>query len=144
MHEPARVRTVVAAVIKRDGRILICQRLRTDSHPLKWEFPGGKVESGESPAAALQRELEEELATQAHIGREIGRSTHRYEGRPPFVLVFYDVTDFQGEPENRVFERILWEKPERLPDYDFLEADAGFVRRLALGWPYEQREDSAV
>ena len=137
MNGGARSRTVVAAVIERDGRILICQRSRSDSHPLKWEFPGGKVEPGESPAAALQRELEEELAIQARIGREIERLTHQYEGRPSFEIVFFDVREFQGEPENRVFERILWEKPVRMPQYDFLEADAGFVRRLALGWPYE-------
>ena len=144
MNGSPRSRTVVAAIIERDGRILICQRRRSDSHPLKWEFPGGKVEPGESPAAALQRELEEELAIQARIGREIERLTHQYEGRAPFELIFFDVREFQGEPENRVFELILWERPGRLPEYDFLEADAGFVRRLALGWPYGQREDGSV
>lgn len=138
------LRTVVAAVIERDGRVLICQRRRWDSHPLKWEFPGGKVEPGESPAAALERELEEELAIQAQIGREIERLTHQYEGRAPFELVFFGVQEFHGEPANRAFEQILWEKPSRLPKYDFLEADAGFVGRLALGWPYGQREDGSV
>ncbi|HSW51273.1 MAG TPA: (deoxy)nucleoside triphosphate pyrophosphohydrolase [Bryobacteraceae bacterium] len=138
------LRTVVAAVIEREGRVLVCQRRRSDSHPLKWEFPGGKVEPGESPAAALQRELEEELAIQARIGPEMERLTHQYEGRPPFRLIFLKVREFQGEPENRVFERILWEKPSLLPDYDFLDADAGFVRRLALGWLYEPREAGPV
>jgi mutator protein MutT len=89
------------------------------------------VEPGESPAAALQRELEEELAIQARIGSEIERLTHQYGGRPAFELIFLRVREFQGEPENRVFEQILWAKPGRLPEYDFLEADAGFVRRLA-------------
>ncbi len=102
------------------------------------------MEPGESPAEALQRELEEELAIQARIGPEIERLDHQYEGRPPFRLIFLQVREFQGEPENRVFERILWEKPSRLPEYDFLEADAGFVRRLALGWPYEQGEAGPV
>ena len=62
----------------------------------------------------------------------------------PFELILLRVREFQGEPENRVFEQILWEKPVRLPEYDFLEADVGFVRRLALGWPYGQREDGSV
>jgi len=132
-------RTVVAAVIERDGRILICRRSREDSHPLKWEFPGGKVEPGESPRAALERELEEELAIQARIGSEITRLTHRYPGRSPFRLLFYRVSGFSGEPVNRVFDQILWEEPARLPQYDFLEADADFIRELALRWPYGQR-----
>ena len=132
-------RTVVAAVIERDGQILICQRSREDSHPLKWEFPGGKVEPGESPRAALERELEEELAIQARIGSEITRLTHRYQGRNPFRLIFYRVSRFSGEPVNRVFDQILWEEPARLPQYDFLEADADFIRELALRWPYGQR-----
>ncbi len=132
-------RTVVAALIERGGRVLICQRRSDDTHPLKWEFPGGKVEPGESPRAALARELEEELAIRARIGGLVERLTHSYPGRPPFSLLVYRVTRFSGEPVNGAFERILWEEPARLPQYDFLEADAGFVRRLALGWPYGQR-----
>jgi 8-oxo-dGTP diphosphatase len=130
------MRTVVAAVVERDGRVLICQRRSDDSHPLKWEFPGGKVEPGESPRDALERELEEELAIQARIGAELKRLTHRYPGRHPFHLVFYRVTRFSGEPVNRAFEQMLWEDPARLPQYDFLDADADFVRELALAWPY--------
>ena len=132
MKGPARPRIVVAAVIERNGSILICQRRRSDSHPLKWEFPGGKVEPGETPPAALQRELDEELAIQAKIGRELARVTHQYSGRPPFKLIFFAVREFNGEPQNRAFERILWETPSRLPQYDFLEADTGVVRWLAL------------
>jgi len=139
MAGPITSRTVVAAVIERDGSVLICQRSRQDSHPLKWEFPGGKVERGETPRAALERELEEELGIQARIGKQIERLTHRYPGRPPFHLLFYRVTQFSGAPVNLAFEQMLWEEPARLPEYDFLEADADFVRRLALGWPYGQR-----
>lgn len=124
---------VVAAVIERHGLVLVCQRKRSDSHPLKWEFPGGKLESGESASDALQRELEEELAIQARIGPEIARYEYRYGGRPPLLLIFLGVADFQGEPENLVFEQIRWERPQRLPDYDFLEADLEFVRKLAIG-----------
>jgi 8-oxo-dGTP diphosphatase len=124
---------VVAAVIARDGRILIGQRRKTDSHGLKWEFPGGKVERGETPAAALARELEEELGIQARIGREIGRHTHHYPRRATIQLMFYLVKEFGGEPQSIAFESIVWESPERLTAYDFLDGDVEFVRSLAAG-----------
>ncbi len=122
---------VVAALIQSGARLLIAQRRRDDRHPLKWEFPGGKVEPGETAQAALRRELEEELGVDATVGREIARYRHRYEGRPPLLLIFYAVTEFRGEIENRVFERVCWERPERLSDYDFLDGDLEIVRRLA-------------
>jgi 8-oxo-dGTP diphosphatase len=124
---------VVAAVIERGERVLICRRRATDRHPLKWEFPGGKVERGEDPAAALARELEEELAIQAAIGPEIIRYEFRYGQRPSILLIFYHVVDFRGEPANLQFEEIRWETRQRLPLYDFLEGDVDFVRQLARG-----------
>jgi len=120
--------TVVAAVIERDGRILIGQRKRTGQHPLKWEFPGGKVEPGESPEAAVVRELEEELAIRARVEREIMRYEYQYPGRPPILLIFYRVTEFTGEPMNLDFEQIAWVARPSLGDYDFLEGDAEFIR----------------
>jgi 8-oxo-dGTP diphosphatase len=124
---------VVAAVIERNGQILVGQRRKSDSHGLKWEFPGGKVERGEAPAAALARELEEELGIQARVGREIVRYAHEYPKRATILLMFYSVREFSGEPQSLAFERIVWECPEKLPDYDFLDGDVDFVRRLAAG-----------
>jgi 8-oxo-dGTP diphosphatase len=124
---------VVAGVIERDGRVLICQRRNQGPHGLKWEFPGGKVEPGETPRQALARELEEELGVQATIGPEIVRYEYRYPRSRPILLIFYRVADYQGTPHNRVFERIAWEEPARLADYDFLDGDADFIRRLARG-----------
>jgi 8-oxo-dGTP diphosphatase len=124
---------VVAAIIQRDGKILIGQRRKTDSHGLKWEFPGGKVERGETPAGALARELEEELGIQARIGREIGRHTHYYPRRATIQLHFYAVKEFGGEPQSIAFETIVWESPERLASYDFLDGDLDFIKRLAGG-----------
>jgi len=120
--------TVVAAVIERDGRILIGQRKRTGQHPLKWEFPGGKVEAGEEPEAAVVRELEEELAIRARVDREIMRYEYQYPGRAPILLIFYRVTEFAGEPESLDFEQIAWVARATLSDYDFLEGDAEFIR----------------
>ena len=120
--------TVVAAVIERGGRVLIGQRKAGGRHALKWEFPGGKVEIGEEPEAAAVRELEEELAMRARVDREILRYEYQYPEREPILLIFYRVTDFDGEPRNLEYAQIRWELKERLPAYDFLEGDADFIR----------------
>jgi 8-oxo-dGTP diphosphatase len=121
---------VVAAVIEREGRVLICQR-KLGRHALKWEFPGGKIEPSESPQAALKRELREELRIDATIGEEIHRQTVRYGNGPVIHLTFFRVTNFTGEPVNTEFEQIVWEHPSKLIQYDFLDGDLEFVRRLA-------------
>lgn len=120
----------MAAVIERGDRILIGQRKRGSKHALKWEFPGGKVEPGETHAAALQRELFEELAIHAVIGEELASYDVRYPGGPLTHLRFYRVTEFAGEPQNLNFEQIVWENRESLGNYDFLEGDVAFVRML--------------
>ncbi len=124
---------VVAAVIQKDGRILIGQRKRSDRHSLKWEFPGGKVEAHESPRRALVRELEEELGIRARVGSELTRYPYRYARRSAFELIFYRVDQFSGEPQNLVFESIAWVEAKDLPNYDFLEGDVAFVQALARG-----------
>jgi 8-oxo-dGTP diphosphatase len=122
---------VVAGIIERDGRILICRRTPTQSHPLQWEFPGGKVEPGESPADALARELEEELAVTGATGEEITRYRFTYPGKNPIELIFLRVTAFSGEPLNLIFNEMRWEPPEGLPAFDFVEGDRDFIRALA-------------
>jgi 8-oxo-dGTP diphosphatase len=122
---------VVAAVIERNGQILIGQRKAGGRHGLKWEFPGGKVEPGEEPRAALARELREELGIDAQIGEEIERYDFRYATQPPTHLIFYRVTEFAGEPANLDFAQIIWAERQRLPQYDFLEGDVEFVKILA-------------
>jgi 8-oxo-dGTP diphosphatase len=122
---------VVAAILEREGRILICQRTARQSHPLQWEFPGGKVEPGESPAQALARELEEELGIRGARGEEIARYPYAYPGKPPVLLIFLRVTHWEGEPRNLIFEDMRWEPPERLAAFDFLEGDRDFILSLA-------------
>jgi mutator protein MutT len=123
--------TVVAAVIERDGKILICRRKAGQHYAGKWEFPGGKVEPGEEFPAALARELSEELAISASVGEELARYEYAYPGRPRIQLVFYRVDRFEGEPTNLIFDEIRWESATALPAYDFLEGDIEFVNRLA-------------
>jgi 8-oxo-dGTP diphosphatase len=124
---------VVAAFIVRQDEILICQRTRHQSKPLKWEFPGGKIETGEQPRDALRRELEEELGIEAEIGDEVERITHTYEDGGAVELRFYVVRKFSGEIENRIFRDVQWVPLPRLLEFDFLEADAPLVRQLADG-----------
>src|SRR5262245_30843010 len=112
---------VVAAIIVRDGSVLICQRKAGQQYAGKWEFPGGKVEPAEAPRVALQRELREELGVAAVIGDELMRYEFAYPGRPAIRLIFYNVNELEGEPVNLIFEKIRWEKPGRLQDYDFLD-----------------------
>ena len=119
--------------MERDGKILICQRKPSDRHALKWEFPGGKVEADEDPKAALARELHEELAIRAKIEEEIVRYEYQYPGRPPMLLMFFRVTEWAPEPENVIFESMIWETATRFRNYDFLDGDIDFVRRLARG-----------
>ncbi len=126
---------VVAAVIERRGPegslILIGQRKPGGRHALKWEFPGGKVEAGEESRGALVRELREELGIEAHIGAEIERYDFSYSAGHVTRLIFFQVTEFAGEPANLDFAQIAWVERNRLPDYDFLEGDVAFVRELA-------------
>jgi len=124
---------VVAALILRDSKILVCQRRRDDSHALQWEFPGGKVEPGEIPQEALVRELREELGIEATIGRELFRTRHRYrESGQALELIFFQTYVERSTPlQNLVFERFEWADPSSLPNYDFLQADEQFVALLA-------------
>jgi 8-oxo-dGTP diphosphatase len=124
------VTTVVAAIIERSGRILIAQRKNLGYHPLKWEFPGGKVESGETPEAAVIRELQEELGIVTRVDRELMRYEYQYPGRSRILLIFYRVVGFDGDPRNLDFEQIRWEYPDLLGNYDFLEGDTQFIARL--------------
>jgi 8-oxo-dGTP diphosphatase len=127
------MKRVVAALILKDGKVLVCQRTRHQSMPLKWEFPGGKIEDGEQPRDALRRELEEELGIDAQIGEEVARIRHDYKNGGAVELRFYVVNNYAGEMENRIFRDMRWAKQSELPSFDFLEADLELVKDLATG-----------
>jgi 8-oxo-dGTP diphosphatase len=127
------MKRVVAALIEKDGLLLVCQRTRHQTMPLKWEFPGGKIEEGEQPRDAMRRELEEELGILATVGDEIARIQHEYPNGGVVELRFFVVREYQGEIENRIFREIRWSTPQDLPKFDFLEADLSLVRDLAAG-----------
>ncbi|HWY26944.1 MAG TPA: (deoxy)nucleoside triphosphate pyrophosphohydrolase [Candidatus Angelobacter sp.] len=129
------MRTVVAAVIERaDRRLLIGQRRRNDTSPLKWEFPGGKVEKNEAPEAALARELREELGAQLLRCAPIGKVQHKYANVGEMLeILFYAAAIKEDEVSPKSFERIAWVLPKELGDYDFLAANAQLIANLATG-----------
>ncbi len=127
------MKRVVAGLIVKDGKVLVCQRTRHQTMPLKWEFPGGKIEEKEQPRDALRRELEEELGIVATVGDEVARIQHEYPNHSMVELRFFVVRDYRGEVENLIFRDIQWAAPNDLPKFDFLEADQTLVRDLAAG-----------
>lgn len=127
------MKQVAAGLILREGKLLICQRTRHQPMPLKWEFPGGKIEHGEQPTDALRRELDEELGIDATVGDELIRIKHVYRNGGAVELRFFLVQQYVGEIENRIFKDVRWVAPGELPGYDFLEADVSLVNDLAAG-----------
>lgn len=130
---PKNVRLVVVALILRGREVLICQRRADQPMALKWEFPGGKMEPGESAEEALARELDEELGIEAKIGCRITRTRHTYRSGSAVDLQFFEVHEFRGEITNRIFNDVRWCELGDLPSYDFLAADRNLVRDLAAG-----------
>jgi 8-oxo-dGTP diphosphatase len=109
----------------------VCQRRADAAFPLKWEFPGGKVEPGERFEEALQREIREELAIEIQDPVEIFSHRHRYPGFSEVSLKFFRVNRFEGELRNRVFQQIRWVAVNELPTLDFLAGDLPLIAKLA-------------
>ena len=124
---------MAAALIVRGGEVLIGQRRPEQPMALKWEFPGGKIEAGESPEQALARELNEELGIEATVGPLVTHIRHNYRHGGAVDLQFFAVHDFSNEIENRIFHQLRWVRLEDLTGYDFLAADRGLVQDLAAG-----------
>lgn len=127
------LRFVAAALIVREGEILIGQRRADQPMASLWEFPGGKIEAGETPQQALVRELCEELGIQAEVGPAVIRIRHNYRHGGAVDLQFFIVRKFSGEIANQIYQQVRWVKLQDLPSYDFLAADRGLVKDLAAG-----------
>ncbi len=117
----------------RTREVFICQRRPDQPMALKWEFPGGKVEPGETSVEALARELSEELGIVATIGPHVTTIRHNYRNGGAIEIEFFTVSEFEGDLDNRIFHQMLWSPVQRLPDYDFLAADLTLIRDLADG-----------
>lgn len=124
------VTTVIAAVIERDGKILIARRKKGMFMEQKWEFPGGKLEPGETAEACLKRELREELGIEAAIGEFIGSGTHPFSCCSTIHLLAYRATYVSGDMQLTDHDEIRWVLPSELGQYDFPQADRPILKRL--------------
>lgn len=123
-------------------QVLLCQRKADAKHyPLKWEFPGGKLEQGETPEHCLERELFEELELHPGIYELYHRQHHTYADNCTFDVFYYRVTKFSGEIVNHVFESFRWVGIEELPHYDILEGNNDVVKKLLREHASASRED---
>ena len=121
---------VIAGLIFRNKKVLICQRHHNAAFALKWEFPGGKIENRESETDALRRELKEELAIDLRESEFFSGYAYSYENGPTVSLRFHRVKSFQGEPQNLVFEQISWVELDALVNFDFLEGDRRLIMQI--------------
>ena len=122
---------VAVGILKKDGKVLICQRKKGGRYELKWEFPGGKVEQGETIEQCLRRELREELSIEIHSIDKIRTEAAYYEDGGTFNVAYCFVSGFEGEPINNVFEQILWVSIPKLKNMDLLDGNKVFVETLS-------------
>ncbi len=120
---------VTAAVIERGGLVLIARRAQSDHGAGGWEFPGGKVEAGETPEACLARELREELGITVSVGALVSDHVYQYPARAIRLLAFRAVI-IEGEPAAQYHEELAWVAPRALRNYALLPADLPVVAAL--------------
>lgn len=131
MQTEPRHKVVVAGIIRDErGRYLLCRRPEGGWGAGKWEFPGGKLEVGEHPAAALRRECREELDVEVEVGSVFEMVSHTYPGMEPVLLLFMEARIVAGEARPVGVDVVAWEVVERLGLYDWLEADLPVIREI--------------
>lgn len=120
---------VVAALMRRQGKVLVGKRPEGASLAGTWEFPGGKIELGESPEVALARELKEELGIDAEIGSLKMVATHTY-GRTGILFLFYDVKFWKGQIKMQQHPDLRWVTPKELGELELPEANTKFLKQI--------------
>lgn len=121
---------VVAGLIIRDGKLLIAKRPGDKHMGGRWEFPGGKIERGESPEQALERELNEELGIETEAGRIYHAVAHSYPEKD-VLLLFYRCRLISGEPKPIEEADVRWISEAEIGSYSWAEADVPVVRQIA-------------
>ena len=122
---------VVGGLIYQNKKILICQRKKEGDHPLKWEFPGGKLKDSENNKEALKRELKEELSIEINEMIFFDEYLYEYKKLSKILkLVFFQIYQFEGEIQNKVHQQLKWIDISNLGDYDFLEGDLKIINKL--------------
>ena len=121
---------VAVGIITLGSQVLVCQRKKSSRYPLKWEFPGGKFEDGESAEQCLRRELREELSIDATIGGEFFHQEWLYPDSGSFEVFYRLVPSFSGIIRNNVFEQIRWVHRAELTGIDMLDGNRDVVEKL--------------
>jgi 8-oxo-dGTP diphosphatase len=125
---------VTAAIIRRNGKVLIAKRSSTSSLPNKWEFPGGKIDDGETPEECLKRELQEEFDIVVDVGDYLTESVYQYEQKTVRLLAFQVITEAGFETLN-AHDDVRWVLAEELLDYDLAPADVPIAKEVqSRGW----------
>ncbi|MBA7801734.1 pyrimidine (deoxy)nucleoside triphosphate diphosphatase [Citrobacter freundii] len=122
---------VVAAILERDGKILLAQRPAHADQPGMWEFAGGKVEPGESQPQALVRELHEELGIEAVVGQYVASHQREVSGRIIHLHAWH-VPDYQGELHAHEHQQLVWCLPEEALTYPLAPADIPLLQAFIL------------
>jgi len=122
---------VAVGILRKNGKILICQRKKGGRYELKWEFPGGKLENGETTEQCLRRELREELSIEIQSIECIQTQASYYEDGGIFNVAYCFISGYTGEPKNNVFEQIRWVTVDELKCMDMLEWNKPFIAKLA-------------
>ena len=120
---------MVAGIIINQNKILIGKRKDEDIGGGKWEFPGGKIEIGETNSEALERELYEELGISVKIGKELMNYEHVFK-TTIYNITFMEIIDYEGEICNNAHSEIKWVKFSNLLEYDFISGDDRFIQSL--------------
>ena len=124
-------KVVVGGLIYQNKKILICQRKEEGDHPLKWEFPGGKLKDNENNQEALKRELKEELNIEIYEMFFFDEYLYEYKKlSKKLKLIFFQIFQFGGEIQNKVHQQLKWIEISKLGDYDFLEGDYKIIDKL--------------
>jgi 8-oxo-dGTP diphosphatase len=123
---------VAVGILQKNGKILICQRKKGGRYEFKWEFPGGKIEKGETVEQCLRRELREELAVEIKTIENIQTQSAYYADGGMFNVAYCTLSGFEGEPKNIVFEQIRWVTIKELKNMDMLDGNKIFIKNLVL------------
>ena len=123
------IKRVTGAIIRKDGKILIAQRAADDECPLMWEFPGGKIEEGETPEECIVREIKEELNLDIRPTGEFMRTVYRL-GKKRVPITFFDAEITGGEIRLNVHADVKWIGVDEIPEYGFMPPDAEAVKKL--------------
>ena len=123
---------VAVGIVFIGSQVLVCQRKKYSRYPLKWEFPGGKFENGESAEQCLRRELREELSIEANVGVEFFLQEWLYPDSGSFEVSYHIVPSYEGMIRNNVFEQIRWVHVAELAGIDMLEGNKDVVEKLKI------------